>query len=215
MLDHGPLSDACANGKILPLYILEPGLWKQPDVSYRHFLYLQHYLSQLEDMFIKRGAKLVIKVGEALPVLKSLVTRHNVKAIFSHYETWNKFSKDRDSAIRKWTDENSIDWKEYQQNGVVRNLNSRDGWSTLWQGHMRKKIYEIPKKIFCDVDLTLGDKDFELKQKIYSSGLGGIFPKGIEIGSIYEIQDLTPKEVRIIIDLNADPLTSNYFGVLL
>ena len=73
----------------------------------------------------------------------------------------------------------------------------------------------IPKKIFCDVDLTLGDKDFELKQKIYSSGLGGIFPKGIEIGSIYEIQDLTPKEVRIIIDLNADPLTSNYFGVLL
>ena len=73
----------------------------------------------------------------------------------------------------------------------------------------------IPKKIFCDVDLTLGDKDFELKQKIYSSGLGGIFPKGIEIGSIYEIKDLTPKEVRIIIDLNADPLTSNYFGVLL
>ena len=46
----------------------------------------------------------------------------------------------------------------------------------------------IPKKIFCDVDLTLGDKDFELKQKIYSSGLGGIFPKGIEIGSIYEIK---------------------------
>jgi len=72
----------------------------------------------------------------------------------------------------------------------------------------------IPKKIFCDVDLTLGERDFELQQKVYSSGLGGIFPKGIEIGRIYEIQDLTAKEVRIIIELNADPLTSNYFGVL-
>ena len=82
MLDHGPLSDACANGKILPLYILEPKLWRQPDVSYRHFLHLQHYLSKLDEMFIKRGAKLVIKVGEALPVLKSLATRHDVKAIF-------------------------------------------------------------------------------------------------------------------------------------
>ena len=82
MLDHGPLSDASAKGEILPLYILEPDLWKQPDVSYRHFLHLQHYLSQLDDMFIKRGAKLVIKVGEALPVLMSLATRHNVKAIF-------------------------------------------------------------------------------------------------------------------------------------
>ena len=41
-----------------------------------------------------------------------------------------------------------------------------------------------------------------------------LFPKGIEIGSIYEIQDLSPKEVRIIIKLNADPLSSTYFGVL-
>ena len=72
----------------------------------------------------------------------------------------------------------------------------------------------IPKRIFCDVDLTLGERNFELKQKIFSSGLGGIFPKGIEIGSIYEIQDLSPKEVRLVIDLNADPLSSNYFGVI-
>ena len=72
----------------------------------------------------------------------------------------------------------------------------------------------IPKKIFCDVDLTLGERNFELKQKIFSSGLGGIFPKGIEIGSIYEIQDLSLKEVRVVIELNADPLSSNYFGVI-
>ena len=72
----------------------------------------------------------------------------------------------------------------------------------------------VPKQIFCDVDLTIGERVFELKQTILSSGLGGIFPKGIEIGSIYEIQDLSPKEVRIIIKLNADPLSSTYFGVL-
>ena len=72
----------------------------------------------------------------------------------------------------------------------------------------------IPRKIFCDVDLTLEVTSFELGQQIFSSGLGGIFPKGIEIGSIYEIQDISPKEVRLIIELNANPLSSNYFGVL-
>ena len=181
MLDHGPLSEACANGKILPLYIFEPDLWRQPDVSYRHFLYLKHYLSQLDNMFIKKGSKLVIKVGEALPIFKSLATRHNVKAIFSHYETWNKFSKDRDSAIRKWTDENSIDWKEYQQNGVVRNLNSRDGWSTLWHSHMRKKIYEVPEKILCvseDSDNLPSCQDMSLEFDGFepNSNLGKIEP---------------------------------------
>ena len=72
----------------------------------------------------------------------------------------------------------------------------------------------MPKKIFCDVDLTLGERDFELNQRFFSSGLGGIFPKGIEIGSIFEIQNLSSKEVRLIIETNADPLSSNYFGVL-
>ena len=122
--------------------------------------------SRPEDMFNKKGSKLVLKVGEALSVLKSLAARHNVRAIYSHYETWNKFSKDRDLAIRKWTEEKSIDWKEYQQNGVVRNLNSRDGWSALWHSHMRKKIYEVPEKIFCiseDSDSLPSFKDLQLE----------------------------------------------------
>ncbi|MEC7194487.1 MAG: FAD-binding domain-containing protein, partial [Pseudomonadota bacterium] len=29
----------------------------------------------------------------------------------------------------------------------VKNLKCRDGWSTLWHNYMRKKIYEVPKKI--------------------------------------------------------------------
>lgn len=71
-----------------------------------------------------------------------------------------------------------------------------------------------PKRVFCDIDLTLGETSIKTKQKFFSSGLGGIFPKGIEIGSISEIKELSTKEVRIIIDLNADPLVSNFFGVL-
>ena len=140
MLDHEPLSDASAKGKILPLYIVEPDLWRQPDVSYRHFLYLQQYLSQLDKMFRNRGSKLVIKVGEALAVLNGLQEKHNFDAIYSHYETWNNFAKNRDEDIRKWTVKNSIDWIEYQQNGVVKNLKSRDGWSSLWHKYMKKKM---------------------------------------------------------------------------
>ena len=71
-----------------------------------------------------------------------------------------------------------------------------------------------PKKIFCDVDLTLGEIEFEINQKFYSSGLGGIFPKGIELGSLYEIQNISPEDIRLIIELNANPLSSNFFGVI-
>ena len=149
MLDHEPLSVAAEAGQILPLYILEPCLWNQPDVSYRHYIHLRHYLSQLEAMFERKGCKLIIKVGDALTILKSLVSKHNIERIYSHYETWNKFTRNRDKTIREWVAENSVDWIEYQQNGVVKNLKCRDGWSTLWHNYMRKKICEAPKKIHC------------------------------------------------------------------
>ena len=166
ILDHEPLCRACEAGQFLPLYIMEPSLWKQPDVSYRHYHYLQHYLKQLDTMFKTRGFRLVVKVGEALPVFKSLAENHNIKSIYSHYETWTKFSRDRDQSIRQWVEKNSIDWKEYQQNGVVKKLKSRDGWSNLWHKHMRKDILEAPKQIHCvseNSDQLLSFEDLQLQ----------------------------------------------------
>ena len=72
----------------------------------------------------------------------------------------------------------------------------------------------LPQKIFCDVDLTVWEDNFEEEQKFFTSGLGGIFPSGIEIGQILEKQELSTKELRLIINLNANPLSSNFFGVL-
>ena len=57
MLDHEPLSDACRSGGFLPLYIVEPKLWERPDVSYRHYYYLQHYLKQLDEMLYSKLAE--------------------------------------------------------------------------------------------------------------------------------------------------------------
>jgi deoxyribodipyrimidine photo-lyase len=32
-LDHAPLAEAAAQGGVLPLYIVEPELWRQPDAA--------------------------------------------------------------------------------------------------------------------------------------------------------------------------------------
>ena len=72
----------------------------------------------------------------------------------------------------------------------------------------------IPKKIFCDVDLTIWDNKFFEKQIFYTSGLGGVFPKGVKIGFIDEIQQITPESMRLVIELNANPLSTRFFGVI-
>ncbi len=72
----------------------------------------------------------------------------------------------------------------------------------------------IPKKIFCDIDLNFEESLFKPNQRFFSSGLGGVFPKGVEIGYVSELQELNSRNIRLIIELNADPLASNFFGVL-
>ena len=44
--DHEALAQAAKHGPILPLYILEPELWQQPDMSHRHYMFLQDCLSK-------------------------------------------------------------------------------------------------------------------------------------------------------------------------
>ena len=44
--DHAPLVAALASGRpLLPLYIVEPDLWAQPDASARHYEFLREALA--------------------------------------------------------------------------------------------------------------------------------------------------------------------------
>ena len=58
--DHPALMGACQSGNgVLPLYIYEPELWQQPELSGRHFEFLQDCLDDLTGSLEQRGAGLV------------------------------------------------------------------------------------------------------------------------------------------------------------
>ena len=43
--DHEALAQGAKCGLILPLYILEPELWQQPDMIYRHYVFINFIYS--------------------------------------------------------------------------------------------------------------------------------------------------------------------------
>ncbi|MBN2854936.1 MAG: deoxyribodipyrimidine photo-lyase, partial [Halothiobacillaceae bacterium] len=45
--DHAALVQAAANRPVLLLYILEPSLWRQPDMSARHYRFLTQCIDEL------------------------------------------------------------------------------------------------------------------------------------------------------------------------
>ena len=142
--DHEALYRASKIGPVMPLYILEPKLWEQPDMSYRHFCFLKDCLQDLNDSLNTLGQKLIIRVGDAVEIFKDIQKRHKIDTLWSHQETWNKWTYERDMKVRNWANHQKIPWHEPTQNGVVRRLKSRDGWAKNWKKRMFMPSFEAP-----------------------------------------------------------------------
>lgn len=136
--DNEALGQAAKRGTILPLYILEPELWRQPDMSHRHYIFLKDCLFELSQELEKLGQKLIIKVGNVVEVLEELNKCYSIDGLWSHRETWNGWTFERDRSTKRWCNAKNIPWHEPIQNGVVRRLKDRDGWATGWYHQMKK-----------------------------------------------------------------------------
>ncbi len=146
--DHAPLAAACASGRpVLPLYVVEPELWAQPDASGRQYGFVADSLIDLDRSLAARGGRLVLRVGEAVAVLDDLHRRHGLTAIHAHQETGTLWSFARDRAVRRWARAAGVPMIETQQHGVWRAHGNRDGWAARWEGLMRAPRVPAPASI--------------------------------------------------------------------
>lgn len=134
--DQAALVAAAHLGPVLPIYIVEPGLWKQADASGRHWSFIAESLRELREALADCGQPLIVRVGEALPVFKALLQEYPVNAIHSHVETGNHFTYMRDLTVGQWVRSIGLPWHEYRQAGSIRRLGSRDGWARRWDKFM-------------------------------------------------------------------------------
>jgi deoxyribodipyrimidine photo-lyase len=143
--DHEPLSRAAAQGPVLPLYIVEPGLWRQPDASGRHWGFLREGLVCLREELAGLGQPLVIRQGDAVEVLRELIERYPVASVWSHQETGNAWTFGRDRAVEAMLRERAIPWHQLRQHGVVRGRTDRDRWSKQWERLMAVPLFAAPQ----------------------------------------------------------------------
>lgn len=126
--DHPALTLAAGLGPVLPVYIVEPDLWRQPDASGRQWAFIGESLVELRDALGALGAPLVVRVGEAVEVLDKLCRLHRIGHIVSHEETGTLWTYARDRAVADWARRSGVAWTEVPQQGVVRRLPARSEW---------------------------------------------------------------------------------------
>ncbi|MCP4191393.1 MAG: deoxyribodipyrimidine photo-lyase/cryptochrome family protein [Planctomycetaceae bacterium] len=127
--DHGPLARAAKLGPCLCLYAYEPELIHSPEFDASHLRFINESLTELEKNLNDIGGKLTLRVGRMPDILAELHEEIGISGLWSHQETGNKITYDRDRRVTRWAKANSVPWRQLPQNGVVRRLASRDGWS--------------------------------------------------------------------------------------
>lgn len=146
--DHAPLHAAAKIGQpILPLYIVEKEFWRQPTASRRHWSFIYDCLIDLNTELTGLGQPLVIRIGKAIDVFKSLHESHLIERIHASEETGNNWTYCRDIAVRRFCADNEITLNEYPSNGIVRKLKNRNDWSNIRNSRMKQKIIMRPKSI--------------------------------------------------------------------
>ena len=142
--DHAALTQASRLGPVLPLFIVEPQLWAQPDASARQWEFCSECLVELRQALAELGQPLVVRMGEALAVLMALQRQRGIAQLWSHQETGNNFTYRRDQAIARWCHEQGIAWHQPRSFGVIRALGNRDGWAPAWELLMRQPVCGDP-----------------------------------------------------------------------
>ena len=102
LTDHEPLFTAQQQQvPILLLYCFEPSVMNYHDSDIRHWRFIYESLQDLQNNLNKVAAQLYIFHQEAEFVFEILSNSYQINTVFSHQETGNQLTFDRDITIKK------------------------------------------------------------------------------------------------------------------
>ena len=155
--DHRPLSEAAQQGTVLPLYIVEPSIIMADDFGTRHWEFIAGSLRELRTALADLGQPLIVRVGEVTEVLSALHEHFKELSLWSHEETGNAITFQRDRAVRRWARDCGVSFQEFPHHGVVRALPERDGWSKRWEERMKAPVSHAPRSLTPIPNVEIGE----------------------------------------------------------
>ena len=141
--DHAPLFSAeQADIPYLIVYIFEPEMIARADCSLRHLQFCFHSVLSLNNRLEPHHQKVFICYGKPLDIFNSLSDKFCIKNVFSHQESGVMQTWGRDKRVAKFFEEKSINWHEFQRDGIIRGISNRSGWDKQWFQYMHKDLIQ-------------------------------------------------------------------------
>ena len=139
--DNEAFSQAIDNDSVLLVYTYDRKLIKRDTVSSFHLKFIEESLDDLSDeLKEKYGATLNIYHSDTLDVFRDLLSRYQVKNIFSNRIFKEKSSQEIDDSCHSLFSLKHVKWIQCNQFGIQLNHRNRQTWAKDWRSFISKKV---------------------------------------------------------------------------
>ncbi len=145
--DHAPLAAAAATGPVVCVFVHEPEFRSAPEFDPMHACFRDDCLRELRAGLGARGVELLELEGSVPDAFDRLHSVLPFARLWSHEETGLAWTYARDLAVGRWCRQRGVEWTELPQTGVVRRLQSRDGWARRWEQRMMAPQAVLPARL--------------------------------------------------------------------
>jgi deoxyribodipyrimidine photo-lyase len=142
--DNEAIYNALASNKpTLFLYVFEKSLIDDPHYDERHWNFIKQSLVDLNQQLENYNTKILAVTSEVITVFNQLQNYYKIDTVYSHQETGLLITYNRDKEFARYCRNNSINWVENNNNGVLRGLLNREDWFDKWENYMNDSQFEI------------------------------------------------------------------------
>ncbi|QST00513.1 deoxyribodipyrimidine photo-lyase [Pontibacillus sp. ALD_SL1] len=146
--DHRPLQEAWREKEpILPLYVAEPSIWQESELSIRHFQFVKESLEDLQGAFKELGGSMFVTIAEMESVLNTIYESVGPFTLHAHEENGTPVTYERDKRVRQWMKDRGLLFHEYQHCGVVRGEKSEELFKKDWKEFIETPVMNAPNSI--------------------------------------------------------------------
>lgn len=178
--DHQPLAEAARKGPVLVLYVAEPSIWEQPDLSLRHFHFVVESLQEMAETVRSLGGQMAYFVGEMEDALEHLYQAYGEFRLSAHQEHGTPATFERDKRVHIWMKSHGLVFDEYAENGIVRGARKLAGLADHWEAYMEEPLVVEPQHLMSSETLPEAFTErlevlakFEVKGKALFAGQRG------------------------------------------
>ena len=125
-----------SNKRTLFLYVLEPTLISDKHYNERHWNFIKQSIVDLNESLKQYNSKILTVETEVVTAFNQLTANYKINAVFSHQETGLLLTFNRDKEFKRYCRNNTIQWVENNNNGVLRGLLDREDWFEKWDEYM-------------------------------------------------------------------------------